>query len=226
MLYVLISTDTGWIEKWKALISLMRQPGNFKACSNLSSYARLPLSENSIAFIDASTVGVPKYTPYNPMAAAFDNRFVLVNVTHSSEEALLHFLKAGYSGAVNIHADPGVVLKALGTVLNYHSWFPRNVVERAVRDYQSKNITQEQIVCELAAAYNLSKREQQVCLGLLGGERNSEIGNRLYISRHTVKCHVTSLYRKLGVNSRNEILAIVSSRFSGPNSASHTSVGA
>lgn len=225
MLYVLISTNTGWIEKWKALIGLTRQPGTFKVCPNLSSYARLPLHDDSIAFIDASTVGVPKYTPYNPMAASFDTRFVLVNVTHDSEDALLHFLKAGYSGAINVDADPGVVLKALSTVLNYHSWFPRNVVERAVRDYQSKNITQEQIVCELAAAYNLSKREQQVCLGLLAGERNSEIGNRLYISRHTVKCHVTSLYRKLGVNSRNEILAIVSSRFSAAPNTSRMATG-
>ncbi|HET6752381.1 MAG TPA: LuxR C-terminal-related transcriptional regulator, partial [Jiangellaceae bacterium] len=31
-----------------------------------------------------------------------------------------------------------------------------------------------------------------------------EIGDRLFISRHTVKSQVNSLYRKLGVSSRGE----------------------
>ncbi len=37
-----------------------------------------------------------------------------------------------------------------------------------------------------------------------------EIGNRLYISRHTVKSQVLSLYRKLGVSSRGEAVARIS----------------
>lgn len=221
MLYVLISTNNEWIEKWKALINLTRQVGTFRVCANLTAFARLPINDDSVTFIDTQTMGVPKYTPYNPFAAKFDSRFVLVNVSQANEDALLHYLKAGYSGAIQADAGPETVLKALGTVMNCHSWYPRNVVERAVRDYQSKSITQEQVVCELAAAYNLSKREQQICLGLLEGERNSEIGDRLYISRHTVKCHVTSLYRKLGVCSRNEILAIVSSRYNSAPPTSH-----
>lgn len=221
MLYVLISTNNEWIEKWKALINLTRQRGEFRVSLNLTTYARLPINEESIVFIDAQTMGVPKYTPYNPLTAKFDTRFVLVNVSQATEDALLHYLKAGYSGAIEQDASPETVLKALGGIVNRHSWYPRNVVERAVRDYQSKSITQEQVVCELAAAYNLSKREQQICLGLLEGERNSEIGDRLYISKHTVKCHVTSLYRKLGVSSRNEILAIVSSRYNNAPPVSH-----
>ena len=31
-----------------------------------------------------------------------------------------------------------------------------------------------------------------------------EIGDRLYLSRHTVKSHAMSIYRKLDVTSRNE----------------------
>ncbi len=33
-----------------------------------------------------------------------------------------------------------------------------------------------------------------------------EMGERLYVSRHTVKTHVTSIYRKLGVSSRTEAI--------------------
>jgi len=34
----------------------------------------------------------------------------------------------------------------------------------------------------------------------------AEIGERLYISRHTVKSHATSVYRKLGASSRSEAI--------------------
>jgi LuxR family maltose regulon positive regulatory protein len=33
-----------------------------------------------------------------------------------------------------------------------------------------------------------------------------EIGERLYVSRHTVKSRVMSVYRKLGVSSRSEAI--------------------
>ena len=34
----------------------------------------------------------------------------------------------------------------------------------------------------------------------------SEIGDRLYVSRHTVKSQAMSIYRKLGVSSRGEAI--------------------
>lgn len=50
----------------------------------------------------------------------------------------------------------------------------------------------------------LTERELAV-LHLLDGERsNREIGRILYVSHNTVKAHVKSIYRKLGVDSRKE----------------------
>ena len=42
-------------------------------------------------------------------------------------------------------------------------------------------------------------------LPLLGTHLSfAEIGERLYISQHTVKTHASSVYRKLGVSSRSQ----------------------
>jgi LuxR family maltose regulon positive regulatory protein len=50
----------------------------------------------------------------------------------------------------------------------------------------------------------LTERELDV-LGLLDGERNTQqIGQVLYVAPNTVKTHVKSIYRKLGVSSREE----------------------
>lgn len=55
-------------------------------------------------------------------------------------------------------------------------------------------------------ALALSPRESDIVLGLLGGEVESHIAERLAISVHTVHCHVGRLYRKLGVQSRSDLL--------------------
>ena len=55
-------------------------------------------------------------------------------------------------------------------------------------------------------AASLSARELEVLLLLDEHLGTDEIASRLYISEHTVRSHVKSLLRKLGVSSRREAL--------------------
>jgi LuxR family maltose regulon positive regulatory protein len=50
----------------------------------------------------------------------------------------------------------------------------------------------------------LSRREKEVLELLAGHLTNKEIGDRLYISTHTVKRHAHSIYEKLNVKGRRE----------------------
>lgn len=45
-------------------------------------------------------------------------------------------------------------------------------------------------------------REKEVLLLLLLGLNNREISKKLFISNHTTKAHVASIYKKLGVANR------------------------
>lgn len=54
-------------------------------------------------------------------------------------------------------------------------------------------------------------RERELIPLIVQGLSNEEIGRRLFISPHTVKNHVTSIYRKAGVANRFELLRLVSS---------------
>ncbi len=48
----------------------------------------------------------------------------------------------------------------------------------------------------------LTPREREVLHYLAQGLTNAQIGQKLYVSSHTVKNHITSIYRKLGVSDR------------------------
>lgn len=63
---------------------------------------------------------------------------------------------------------------------------------------------------ELAAAqHGLTVRELDVLRLVYEGKNNPEIAEALFISRNTVKKHLQSIYEKVGVNSRMELVYIV-----------------
>lgn len=72
-------------------------------------------------------------------------------------------------------------------------------VSRVLRDNEEST---------LATMDPLSSRELAVLRLVVQGVRNSEIGQSLSISVKTVETHLTSLYSKLGVQSRAEAIAL------------------
>ena len=64
--------------------------------------------------------------------------------------------------------------------------------------------------CErVARESGLSARETEVFMLLAKGRGIEHIQNKLCISGHTVKTHVYNIYRKMGINSREELLDAV-----------------
>jgi NarL family two-component system response regulator YdfI len=59
---------------------------------------------------------------------------------------------------------------------------------------------------------SLTERELEVLEGAAAGERNKEIAARLGITERTVKAHLTSVYNKLGVDSRASAVAVAMQR--------------
>jgi len=48
----------------------------------------------------------------------------------------------------------------------------------------------------------LTRREWEILASVANGARNKEIANRLSISENTVKTHLLTIYRKIGVDCR------------------------
>jgi DNA-binding CsgD family transcriptional regulator len=57
--------------------------------------------------------------------------------------------------------------------------------------------------------FGLSDREIEVVTLLAQGLCNKEIGAKLYVSEHTVKGHLKNITRKIGAESRGNIIAIL-----------------
>jgi DNA-binding CsgD family transcriptional regulator len=72
------------------------------------------------------------------------------------------------------------------------------------KDSQHTDIDNEQFY--IFSKYEMSKREMEVCRLLLQGYTMRQISGILSIAYSTVNTYCTSAYRKLGINSRTELL--------------------
>jgi DNA-binding CsgD family transcriptional regulator len=60
---------------------------------------------------------------------------------------------------------------------------------------------------EAASNFQISNREVEVLRLLCDGLSNRKIGEKLFISEQTVKDHVKHIMQKMGVHSRNQVMA-------------------
>ena len=64
----------------------------------------------------------------------------------------------------------------------------------------------EGIICCPRMNTKLSDAEMRVMRLVYDGLSNEEIGSRLYLSPHTVKNHIKSVYAKLGIHEKSEFI--------------------
>lgn len=62
------------------------------------------------------------------------------------------------------------------------------------------------------SAYGITDREREIIEKVIEGKSNATIANELFISLATVKTHLHNIYKKIGVESRFDLLAKVRSR--------------
>jgi DNA-binding CsgD family transcriptional regulator len=65
----------------------------------------------------------------------------------------------------------------------------------------------DHLISLLFAAYGLTAREREICSEVMAGHSTSDIAGHLFISTNTVQDHLKSVFGKVGVRSRGELVA-------------------
>lgn len=89
---------------------------------------------------------------------------------------------------------------------------PHEEMVQTIRQvHAGKKRVPPEIAANLAEHYSdddLTAREVEVLQQVAGGNRNSDIADKLFISEHTVKIHIKHIMEKLGASDRTEAVAI------------------
>ena len=134
---------------------------------------------------------------------------VVVLTASGTEENLLAAIRGGAAGYLLKSEPPERIVGFLRGVANGEAALSGSIARRLLDEVRSGTGGQSGVPDSIAAA--LSAREVEVLLLLDDHLGTDEIAKRHFISEHTVRSHVKSLLRKLGVSSRREALEALNS---------------
>lgn len=115
-------------------------------------------------------------------------------------EDTIEALRLGIDGIALKDSDPEEIVRSIDAILAGHAAIDPSVTERALR-HSVNNPTPTLRQDDL-----LTTRESEIVDFLCTGLRNKEIADRVGLSEGTIKVHLHNVYRKLGVNSRSELI--------------------
>ncbi len=125
---------------------------------------------------------------------------ILALSAYGSDEDILALLEAGVCGYILKDMHPAKLGHSIRTVYEGNLELDPIIAQRLV----NKAVAASEASTE--PELKLTKRENEALQLLAKGLRNKEIAARLWISEKTVKVYVSSLLRKLEVESRLELI--------------------
>ncbi|MGI2258835.1 response regulator transcription factor [Shewanella sp. GXUN23E] len=121
--------------------------------------------------------------------------------------ALDSLLLMGVRGVLYADQRMDLLLTGLRKMLSDELWFDRPMMSRMLRQLVQKLEGNAPVSADhLAMLQALTKRERTIIQMVGSGARNKEIAHRLCISEHTVKAHLSSIFRKTQSRNRVELL--------------------
>ena len=157
-----------------------------------------------LILLDLSMPGVDGLTALPRLREAARDCEVVVLTASGTEENLLGAIRGGAAGYLLKSEPPERIVGFLRGVANGEAALSGAVARRLLEQVRAGGGRGSGVPDSIGAV--LSARELEVLLLLDEHLGTDEIAKRLYISDHTVRSHVKSLLRKLGVSSRREAL--------------------
>ncbi len=121
------------------------------------------------------------------------------------KELLRKAVRLGASGVLSKHSPAAMLIKAVECVHAGEAWLDRATTATLLREL-SRRSSPEKPDPEQLKISSLTEREREVIRLVGEGLKNRQIAEKLFISDITVHHHLTSIYSKLDVADRMELL--------------------
>jgi DNA-binding NarL/FixJ family response regulator len=132
------------------------------------------------------------------------NARILVLTGLRDTDAHRQAVQLGAMGVVLKEHAPDVLIKAIEKVHAGEIWLDRPTMGRMLRELSGRD--EKEVDPEVAKIESLTQREREVVALIAEGLKNKQIAQRLFISQTTVTHHLSSIYSKLGVSDRLELV--------------------
>lgn len=125
---------------------------------------------------------------------------VVATASSISDDSVMRHVRNGAAGVILKTVDPQLFVKCARRVMAGETWIPNRHVSTMAKLIVARPDNPPRPVD------TLTRREKIIISYLMQGWRNREIGTHLSISEQTVKNHLRTIYDKVGVSDRLELV--------------------
>jgi DNA-binding NarL/FixJ family response regulator len=136
-----------------------------------------------------------------------DDTIVVMLTVSSAQEELFEALRAGASGYLLKDMDPRKLPSLLRAAVVGEAPLPPALVARLVDEFRTRG-RRRFLALPQRRSVELTSREYEVLELLRKGLSTADIAERLFISRVTVKRHISSVMQKLDVRTRADAIRL------------------
>lgn len=187
----------------KALLSSVGGIAVAGECANqaLAISSAVDAFQPSVIVMDCDLDGSLSLETLAGLLRGAKNRAVLIVTAREDRRAITCALQNGVLGVVSKERSPDVLMRAIRTVAAGETWLERSIVMSMVQGEKTD------VECVMPVVYEkLTRREMEIVELASLGLQNKKIAERLFISETTVRHHLTSIYGKLDVSNRLELM--------------------
>ncbi|MFI5129206.1 MAG: response regulator [Chitinophagales bacterium] len=177
-----------------------RCTGSFTSCNNWKQ--DIEKSNPDVILMDIEMTGINGIKATGLIKKEFPGVKILIQTVFEDDEKIFDALCKGANGYILKNTSPVKMLEAVTDVQNGGVAFTPTVASKVVSLFQ-------QFIAPMVTItdYQLTAREKEILQLLTEGIPMPRIAEKIFLSYHTVRDHVKSIYQKLHVASATEAVA-------------------
>ena len=175
-----------------------------EATDSATSIRAVAETQPDVVLMDLRMPGMDGLEAIKQIHSEWPQVAIVILTTYNEDEWLIQGLRAGASGYLLKDASSETLFHAIRSAARGETLLQPDVLARLLSHTSPKPPRSGK---EFAGRIELTEREREVLAAVARGERSKEIAMQLGISLRTVGAHLTSIYTKLGVDSRTSAVA-------------------
>ncbi|HRJ41631.1 MAG: response regulator transcription factor [Caldilineaceae bacterium] len=184
-------------------VEVVGEAGDGAECLRL-----VPQLTPDVVLMDLQMPGMDGLTALGYLRQEHPAVAIVILTTFNEDEMMLKGLQAGARGYLLKDTDRETLLDTISAAAKGETLLKPEILDRV--------LALQQPVAKPPTANSgdslITDREREVLQAAAVGERSKEIAHKLGISERTVKAHLSSVYNKLGVDSRAAAVAIATQK--------------
>jgi NarL family two-component system response regulator YdfI len=156
-----------------------------------------------VVLMDLRMPGMDGLEAITQIRARWPHIAIVILTTYNEDDLMLRGLQAGACGYLLKDTDRETLFHAIRAAARGDLLLQPEIMARIL----ARTVDVSHTTPSKSSADELTEREREVLQAVARGERSKEIAARLGISLRTVGSHLTSIYIKLGVDSRASAVA-------------------